>query len=66
MNVDKVKTLIQWIRIYHLYHAAFPASEKKPFSMIVSMHKKGKSDVWYCEKDGKFSYMVLPVRLKAE
>ena len=61
MNVDKVKTLIQWIRIYRLYQAAFPASEKKPFSMIVSMHKKGKSDVWYCEKDGKFAGLVITI-----
>ena len=61
MNVDKVKTLIQWIRIYRLYQAAFPASEKKPFSMIVSMHKKGKSDVWYCEKEGKFAGLVITI-----
>lgn len=61
MNVVNVKTLIQWIRIYRLYHAAFPASEKKPFSMIVSMHKKGKSNVWYCEKDGKFAGLVITI-----
>jgi len=61
MNVVKAKTLLQWIRIYRLYQSAFPASEKKPFSMIVSMHKKGKSDVWYCEKDGKFAGLVITI-----
>ena len=61
MNVGKVRTLLQWIRIYRLYQSAFPASEKKPFSMIVSMHKKGKSDVWYCEKEGEFAGLVVTI-----
>lgn len=55
MNVVKVKTLLQWIRIYRLYQSAFPETEKKPFSMIVSMHKNGKTDVWYCEEAGAFA-----------
>ncbi len=29
--------------------------------MIVSMQKKGKSDVWYCEKDGKFAGLVITI-----
>ena len=50
-----------WLRLYRLYQAAFPASEKKPFSMIRSMHKKGRSDVWYCESGGKFAGLVITI-----
>ena len=61
MNIVKAKSLLQWIRIYRLYQAAFPDSEKKPFSMIVSMYKKGKSDVWYCEKAGRFAGLAITI-----
>jgi len=47
--------LSQWRRIYHLYRRAFPANERKPFSIIRAMQKKGKTDVWYLEKDGAFA-----------
>ena len=43
------------MNIYRLYRNAFPASERKPFSIIRSMQKKGKTDVWYFEKDGVFA-----------
>lgn len=61
MNIVKVKSLLQWIRIYRLYQAAFPASEKKPFSMIVSMSRNGKTDVWYCEDVGEFAGLVITI-----
>lgn len=61
MNVIKAKTLLQWVRIYRLYQSAFPPSEKKPFSMIVSMCKRGKTDVWYCEDSGKFVGLVTTI-----
>ena len=61
MKVQKVRTLIQWIKIYCLYQSAFPREEKKPFSMIVSMWKRGKTDVWYCEKGNIFAGMVITI-----
>ena len=61
MKVQKAETFAQWIRIYRLYHSAFPRSEKKPFSMILGMCKKGKSDAWYCENDGKFAGLVITI-----
>ena len=61
MKVVKARTLYQWIKIYRLYQNAFPASEKKPFSMIISMWRKGKSDVWYCEKDGQFAGLAITI-----
>ena len=50
-----------WLRLYKLYRQAFPAFERKPFSIIRSMQKKGKSDVWYFEKDGRFAGLVFTI-----
>ena len=61
VDIKRPIGLLQWLEIYHLYQSAFPASEKKPFSMIRSMHKKGKSDVWYCEENGKFAGLVITI-----
>ena len=61
MDIKKPAGLVQWLKIYRLYQSAFPASEKKPFSMIRTMQKKRKSDVWYCEEDGKFAGLVITI-----
>ncbi len=61
MDIKQPTTLLQWINIYRLYQEAFPTSEKKPFSMIRSMRKKGKSDIWYCEEDGRFAGLVITI-----
>ena len=61
MKIIKAGNLGQWINIYRLYQAAFPGAEKKPFSMILNMCKKGKSDVWYCESGGKFAGLVITI-----
>ncbi len=60
MQTDKVimkkpQNLFHWLRIYKLYQIAFPDSERKPFSRIVKMYRKGSSDIWYFEKDGRFA-----------
>lgn len=51
----RVSRLRDWLRIRCLYARAFPASERKPFSMIVSMHRRGKTDVWCFFRDGRFA-----------
>ena len=51
----------QWAEIYKLYQRAFPASEKKPFSMIVKMYRKGSSDVWRFTREGKFAGLVITI-----
>lgn len=61
MDIKRPSGVLEWIRIYRLYQTAFPASEKKPFSMICSMQKKGKSDVWYCVESGKFAGLVITI-----
>ena len=53
--------IAQWMRIYRLYRKAFPVSERKPFSMIVRMARKGKTDVWYCEDGGSFAGLAITI-----
>lgn len=53
--------LKQWAEVYCLYQKAFPASEKKPFSMIRKMHKKGVSDVWRFSREGKFAGIIITI-----
>ena len=55
------KGFSQWVDIYRLYQEAFPASEKKPFSMILKMHRKGASDVWRFTRDGKFAGLIITI-----
>ena len=60
MNTNKVimkkpGNLFHWWRIYKLYMAAFPDSERKPFRRILEMYRKGKADVWYFERNGRFA-----------
>lgn len=45
----------QWLRILKLYYEAFPAEERKPFSIIYKMAKQGKSDVWYISSGDSFA-----------
>lgn len=61
MDIKKPVGFLEWFRIYRLYQSAFPVNEKKPFSMIRTMHKKGKSDVWYCVKNSKFAGLVITI-----
>ena len=61
MKMIQAKRPMHWYRLYKLYCEAFPAYERKPFSLIRSMQRKGKSDVWYFEKDGKFAGLVFTI-----
>ena len=61
MDIRKPSNVGEWFNIYRLYQSSFPASEKKPFSMIRTMCKKGKTDVWYCVENGKFAGLVITI-----
>lgn len=61
MDIKQPTSFWQWRRLRSLYESAFPKEEKKPFSMIRTMKKKGKTDVWYCEKDGRFAGLVTTI-----
>ena len=54
MKIIQAKKFIHRLKIYRLYMSAFPKCERKPFSMILSMQKKGKTDLWYVKSGGKF------------
>ena len=56
--------LRQWADIYKLYQKAFPASEKKPFWLIVKMHRKGTSHVWRFTRNGKFAGLIITINGK--
>lgn len=61
MKMIQAHRPIHWLRLYRLYRQAFPSFERKPFSVIRSMQKKGKSDIWYFEKEGKFAGLVFTI-----
>ena len=42
-------------RVYLLYLRAFPAEERKPFSIILSMMKERRTDLWIIRKNGRFA-----------
>ena len=54
-SAARVSRLRDWIHIRRLYARAFPPSERKPFSIILSMRRKGKTDVWCFYRDGRFA-----------
>lgn len=64
--MSRPKTLLQWLRIYRLYQSAFPKSEKKPFLMILRMHKKGKTDVWYFHEGKSFAGLAITINGSSE
>jgi GNAT superfamily N-acetyltransferase len=55
------KGFAQWARLYKLYLTAFPAAERKPFSMIVSMWKKGRTDIWCLRRNGCFAGLAITI-----
>lgn len=54
-SAKAVSTQLEWLQIYRLYRSAFPRSERKPFGVIRSMHRRGKTDVWVLRKAGRFA-----------
>ncbi len=56
MNIQlkRPKTPLDWWQAYQLYNKAFPASERKPFSIILRMTRDGRSDTWRILREGKF------------
>ena len=53
--------LKQWAQVYHLYQKAFPASEKKPFSVIMKKFREGKTHIWRFVREGKFAGIVITI-----
>ena len=54
IKLKKPAGVSDWLRLYRLYMSAFPREERKPFSMIRKMYKKGTTDIWCLALDGEF------------
>ena len=61
LHYEIPRGIFQWWDVYGLYRKAFPASERKPFSIIRKMHHKGVTDVWRCTWNGKFAGLVTTI-----
>lgn len=46
--------LSQWLQLYALYRVSFPRAERKPFSVILSAYRKGRTDVWCILEGNRF------------
>ena len=47
--------------IFALYRTAFPRAERKPFSVIRKMAKRGRADIWTIRHDGRFAGLAATV-----
>ena len=61
ISLEKPKNFIHWLHVYQLYLAAFPKAERKPFSVITKMYRKGKMDVWCIRQKGVFTGLVITI-----
>lgn len=61
MNYFKPKNFLHYAKIKRLYKKAFPPNERKPFSLIRAMQKKGKTDIWYFEDNNNFVGLVITI-----
>ena len=59
--LQKPRTAGDWLRVRALYHSAFPADERKPFSIIHRMFREGRADVWCILEEGKFAGLATTV-----
>lgn len=61
MDLEPPKGLKDWWRLYRLYISAFPASERKPFSIIGKMYREGKGQVLCIRERGRFCGMITTI-----
>ena len=61
ITLCKPKRFTDWLRLWWLYMEAFPASERKPFSMILKMRSAGKTDLWCLMERGAFRGLAITI-----
>lgn len=54
-SMERIRRAGDWLRVFRLYREAFPRTERKPLGVIMSMHRRGKTDVWCMRLDGRFA-----------
>ena len=52
--LQKPQNSLDWLRLRKLYVSAFPADERKPFSIIRRMFREGRADAWCIRENGRF------------
>ena len=57
----KPEGFMDWMKLYWLYLRAFPAAERKPWGMIRKMYRKGKTDIWCLQRNGKFVGLAITI-----
>ena len=55
------KSWSHWRQLYKLYMRSFPKAERKPFWMIRKMYRRGVTDIWCVEREGKFSGLAITI-----
>lgn len=63
-TAQKASSPLHWIQIYLLYRRAFPRNERKPFRIILSMHRRGKTDVWHYKVNRRFAGFAATINGK--
>lgn len=66
MNYRKPERITELWRLKRLYKRAFPIEERKPFSIIRKMQKRGKTDIWYFEDEGRFLGLATTINGQRE
>ena len=61
MIFRRPKGFFDILRLKRLYKEAFPLCERKPFSIIQAMAKRGKTDLWYFEDDSGFAGLCATI-----
>ena len=61
MDFFKPKSPVEIFKIKMLYRSSFPKSERKPFSIIKAMAKKGRTDLWYFKDEYGFAGMCATI-----
>lgn len=59
--LQKPQSTHDWLRLKRLYISAFPADERKPFSVIRRMFRENRADVWCILSDGRFAGLATTV-----
>lgn len=60
-ELKKPTSAVHWLQLYRLYRQAFPPAERKPFGVIMKMHRSGKAHVWRILRDGRFAGFAATV-----
>ena len=62
IEIKEKLSFFELLQIKRLYKSAFPRKERKPFSMIMRMRKKGKCDVLHFSDGEGFLGLTVTVR----